>query len=95
MVDKRAVWAVGGMGGGGMGGGGDFSLPMEPAQFGGGGFAMAAGPAVQAVKTALMQQLEERGESISSLIVSHIAPSVVDEQWRWGRVKSRNWATRC
>ena len=71
---------AGGMGGGGMGGGGGggggggyFSLPMEPAQFGGGGSNGGAAQ-VQAVKTALMQQLEERGESISSLIISHIAP---------------------
>ena len=60
---------AGGMGGGGLGGGGGaFSLPMEPAQFGGG-----AAP-IQSVEPALTQQLEERGESISTLIVNHIDP---------------------
>ena len=61
---------IGGFGGGqagGMGGGGgSFSLPVEPAQFGGGA------AQVQSVESALMQQLEEQGESISNLIVNHI-----------------------
>ena len=71
---------AGGMGGGGQGGGGGgfFSLPLEPAQFGGGGSSgggSSGGAAlIQAVKPALTQQLEERGESISNLIVNHIAP---------------------
>ena len=67
---------AGGMGGGGQGGGGGggfFSLPLEPAQFGGGGSSGGAA-LIQAVEPALMQQLEERGESISNLIVNHIAP---------------------
>lgn len=62
---------AGGMGGGG--GGGFFSLPLEPAQFGGGD---TGGGAVQmqSVQSPLIQQLEERGESISNLIVNHIDP---------------------
>ncbi len=65
---------AGGMGGGGLGGGGGaFSLPMEPAQFGGGSLGGGAAP-IQSVEPALTQQLEERGESISTLIVNHIDP---------------------
>ena len=65
---------AGGMGGGGLGGGGGaFSLPMEPAQFGGGSLGGGAAP-IQSVEAALTQQLEERGESISTLIVNHIDP---------------------
>ena len=74
---------AGGKGGGGLGGGGGaFSLPIEPAQFGGGsgagglgggGFGSGAAQ-IQSVEPALTQQLEERGESISTLIVNHIDP---------------------
>ena len=65
---------AGGMGGGGLkGGGGAFSLPVEPAQFGGGSGGGGAAP-IQSVEPALTQQLEERGESISTLIVNHIDP---------------------
>jgi len=70
----------GGMGGGGQGGGGGgfFSLPLEPAQFGGGdnGGGDNSGGAVQiqSVESPPMQLLEERGESISNLIVNYIDP---------------------
>ena len=65
---------AGGMGGGGLkGGGGAFSLPVEPAQFGGGSGGGGAAP-IQSVEPALTQQLEERGESISTLIVNLIDP---------------------
>lgn len=70
---------AGGMGGGG--GGGFFSLPSEPAQFGGGGNGGLGGGGlggggvqIQSVEPALIQQLEERGESISNLIANHIDP---------------------
>ncbi|MBC7965040.1 MAG: hypothetical protein H7Z17_03860 [Fuerstia sp.] len=77
---------IGGFGGGGgggfslpaeslQGGGGFFSLPMEPTQFGGGAGGLGGGAAqVQSVEPALTQQLEERGESLSNLIVNHIDP---------------------
>ncbi len=71
-------------GGGGGGGGGFFNLPMEPAQFGGGGFEPQSGngnggmggvavQSVPALESVLKQQLEERGETLSDLIVTHVS----------------------
>jgi hypothetical protein len=44
---------------------------MEPSQFGGGGGGAAQ---IQSVEPALTQEIEERGESLSNLIINHIDP---------------------
>jgi len=84
----QSVRGSGGFGGGGQaggGGGGFFSLPAAPAQFGGGGAPVSqsgsgnngtGGVALSTVPASdfgLKQQLAEQGQSLTELIVIHVA----------------------